>query len=361
MSEVMNHHRCRSVARELEQTRDHVSPLSRADYSQLRIVALPRNESALAFYEFGDPTGRPVLCLHGLSTSGLFFGSWDDFFDNRGVRAIAPCLVGGIYEQGARKTPAQLAAEVVELFDVLGFDRFAVMGCSWGTLIELSVLQQAPERISSAGFMGPMLPLEFVSDAEIARLKSDVRLSLRMARSAPAIHRWLMKVVCQLPISVLMDQFKDTRISEAERASLAAGHTFRKNLARSMEECRRTGSAFFTQGWRMFHDVAGYSLRDLASLARDVNVRLYIGEHDNVHLPAFAQRIASSIAGLSGRPDDIALKGSEEVHSGSSAFEQVWKQGNCSIWQVPRAGRMACLLYFQEALENLLADDLFAV
>ena len=64
------------------------------DYAILHTKDLPRTGSAISYFEFGDPAGRPMLLLHGLSVSGLFFEQYHSDFLELGIRAIAPCMVG---------------------------------------------------------------------------------------------------------------------------------------------------------------------------------------------------------------------------------------------------------------------------
>ena len=41
--------------------------------------------------------------------------------------------------------------------------------------------------------------------------------------------------------------------------------------------------------------------------------------------------------------------------AGEGRFQLDVARGNCSVWSIDGAGRMACVLYFKDALGNLLA------
>lgn len=322
------------------------------DVARLRIRSLPKSGSCVAYFELGDPDGKPLLCLHGLSVSGFFFDQFHGHFAARGIRAIAPCLLGGIYVPDPAKTVEDLAGQVIELLDVLGVDRFDVMGFSWGTLAELALVARVPLRIGRASFLGPMVPLKFLDARDVARMKSDVRLSISMASRVPALHRWLMRAVCRLPVSALVDQFKDKKLSIAETRALASGSAFAAHLSHCIDECTRTGSSFFTDGWRMFTDEPGYALSDLASVASRTELRFYVGEHDNVHLPSNATLLATALAGTARCvPEQVS-----EV-SVTGIFRKVYSHEHCSIWMAPGAGRLACILYVEEALDDLSHAD----
>ncbi len=321
------------------------------EYTRLQVRSLPRQRSALAYFELGDPQGMPLLCLHGLSVSGLYFDQYHAHLAAQGIRAIAPCLLGGIHLRDPSRTIAGMAGELIELMDVLDVPRFDVLGFSWGTLPQLALVVRAPDRVRRAGFVGPMLPTRFLSARHIERLKPDIRTSLTMVRRAPRLHRGLMWLVGRLPVSLLLRQFEDEQLSAAERAAFAAGGPLRAGMAAWIEECRRTGSGFFTDGWRMMLDEPGYALSDLAAKASQVDMRLYVGERDNVHLPAFADMIAAAHRGI----DVGALERASP--SGEGGFRTVFSQGRSQILMAPGAGRMACMLYLRQALDDLVSSE----
>jgi pimeloyl-ACP methyl ester carboxylesterase len=300
-----------------------------------------------------------LLCLHGLSLSGFVFAQYQEHFAAKGIRAIAPCLLGGISMPDPGKTIDDLADEVIELLDTLGIERFDAIGFSWGTLPELALLARIPHRIRKAGLLGAMVPVSFFGPEDAARLKPDIRLSLRMARHVPALHRWLMWLVCRLPVAALVGQFRDENLSPAEVEALAPGSAFNRQLSRCIAECVRTGSRFFTHGWRMVLNEPRYALDDLALLASSrVDVRLYVGEHDNVHLRSFAETIAAACAGTTA--DGLKPSGSparpREAGRTTGLFQLLCARDPCTVWMLPGAGRMACMLYLEEALDHLMSE-----
>jgi pimeloyl-ACP methyl ester carboxylesterase len=350
---------CNVAEQRLNRLREQVRSHGSFDYARLHVSPLPKSGSSMAYFDLGDPDGTPMLCLHGLSVSGFYFEQFQAYFVANGIRAIAPCLLGGVYIPDARKTAHDLARDLIELLDLLAIDRFDVIGFSWGTLPELALLARVPRRIGRAGFLGPMLPLKFLDPRDVGRLKSDVRLSIGMAGRVPALHRGLMWLVCRLPVSALLNQFKDDNLSINEANALAPGSAFGANLSRCILECTGTGSRFFTDGWRMFLDEPGYALGDLASAASHVEVRFYVGEHDNVHLPSNATLLAAACTGAApGELEPVGLRLQRQgAGHGIGAFVQVYSRGPCSIHMAPGAGRMACILYVEDALDDMLSSS----
>ncbi len=102
----------------------------------------------------------------------------------------------------------------------------------------------------------------------------------------------------------------------------------------------------------MFHGKPGYALDDLKGVAR-VDVRLYIAERDNVHLPYFSAQIAGAITGVS--IAEVSERMAKPFGNGADVFAKVFAEENCGIWLVPHAGRLACMVNFRDALKNLVA------
>jgi pimeloyl-ACP methyl ester carboxylesterase len=328
------------------------------EYARLHIRDLPRSRSAIAYFDLGDPQGVPLLCLHGLSVSGLCFDGYHDELARQGVRAIAPCMLGGIHLQDTTRTVSTLTGVLIELMDVLNLPRFDTLGFSWGTIPQLALIARVPDRIRRAGLVGPMLPTRFLAPRHIEQLKPDVRASLAMARRVPALHRALMGLVGLMPVSMLLRQFEDESLGDAERAALAPGGWLRAGLARWIEECRRTGSSFYTRAWQLMLEEPGYALSDLAAAASQIDLRLYVGETDTVHLPVFADMIAAAHRGIDvgelRRAEPSTSPGSA-APSGANVYRDVFSQGRTRILMVPGAGRMACMLYLQQALGDLMS------
>lgn len=342
--------------RRLRRLLDQAGGAAAPEYVRLHIRALPDSHSAIAYFELGDPQGTPVLCLHGLAVSGLVFDAEHEHFAANGIRAIAPCLLGGISLHDPVRTISGMSGELLELMDVLGTPRFDVLGFSWGTLPQLALVLRAPGRVRRAGFVGPMLPTKFLSANDIGRLKPDIRASLALARRMPALHRGLMRLVGLLPASALRRQFEDERLSAPERAALAPGGSLHANLERWIDECRRSGSGFYTQGWQMMQAEPGYASSDLAA-ASQVDVRLYVGEHDDVHLPIFADRIAAAHCGIDVAGLDRAKQSAADAANGADTFRTMFSQGRTRILVAPGAGRMACMLHLRQALDDLVCTE----
>ena len=152
-------------------------------------IARLQDGSLLTYWELGDPNGVPLIALHGMGASGLMFSAHDEFFRARGVRCIAPNLVGGLADPPPESRLADLAATVLRLADHLRIEKFQLIAISYGTLMALGVATQAPNRVERAGLFGPMPPGSWLAEhPELAKgaRQNDAAL-WSTARRSPAL------------------------------------------------------------------------------------------------------------------------------------------------------------------------------
>ena len=123
-------------------------------------VALP-DDRLLAYAEFGDPDGRPVLFFHG--TPGYRRNPWvaDAKLRSAGVRLIAPDRPGvGRSTPKPRRRLLDWPDDVQHLADALGLERFAVVGFSNGGPHAAASAYKLGPRLSHTALVAPMPPLD---------------------------------------------------------------------------------------------------------------------------------------------------------------------------------------------------------
>ena len=126
----------------------------------------------LTVHRLSEPSGTPVLAVHGITANGL---SWQRFASAVGTRATvwAPDLrgraasraVGGPYGLGAH------ADDLVRVLDHLGLDRAAVVGHSMGAFVTALLAARHPDRVERAvlvdgGFAFPPPPDQSPDDVD---------------------------------------------------------------------------------------------------------------------------------------------------------------------------------------------------
>src|SRR5262249_13234638 len=97
-----------------------------------RVLTL-RDGRRLAYLDYGDAAGFPILCCHGTPGSRLDFAVYGTPLDEVHVRLIVPDRPG--YGCSEAKRTARLLDwpdDVAQLADHLGLARFAVLGVSGG-------------------------------------------------------------------------------------------------------------------------------------------------------------------------------------------------------------------------------------
>lgn len=102
----------------------------------------------LAVEEWGDPSGRPVVYLHGTPLSRLARHPDDAMFERHGVRLITydrPGYGNSSPLRGRRIVDA--ASDVAAIADLLGLRRFHVFGVSGGAPHALACAAQLPDRV----------------------------------------------------------------------------------------------------------------------------------------------------------------------------------------------------------------------
>ena len=105
----------------------------------------------LAFTDLGDPDGACAFYFHGAPGGRLELADQDDAFGEVGVRVITADRPGyGGSSPHPGRTTADWTADVVELADHLGIDRFAVMGLSSGGPYTVACAALLGDRVSAA-------------------------------------------------------------------------------------------------------------------------------------------------------------------------------------------------------------------
>lgn len=102
----------------------------------------------LAYAEYGDPDGTPVVFCHGMPGSRVSGSIARDRKADLGVRVIAPDRPGIGQSTFAGVRPlADWAADVADLMDALGIDEYGVTGFSAGAPYALACAAHTTDRV----------------------------------------------------------------------------------------------------------------------------------------------------------------------------------------------------------------------
>lgn len=133
---------------------------------ETRTTELPDGRK-LAWTEFGDEGGVPVINCHGGLTSRLDVGRCDAVARTSGIRLISPDRPGiGRSERRRGRTLLDWPSDVAALADEIGLTRFAVMGWSAGGAYAAACAYALPSRVSAAALVTSVIPRDWEGMAE---------------------------------------------------------------------------------------------------------------------------------------------------------------------------------------------------
>jgi pimeloyl-ACP methyl ester carboxylesterase len=115
----------------------------------------------LAYDEYGDPDGTPVIFNHGLAHSRVIRHPHDAVTASLGVRVIAADQpgAGGSSPQPGRKI-VDWGKDVEELVDALGLGTVNVAGHSDGAPFALAIPHWLPDRVGRIALASPLASLD---------------------------------------------------------------------------------------------------------------------------------------------------------------------------------------------------------
>jgi len=141
---------------------------------------------ALAYREYGDPEGSPVVNCHGGLLSGLDVAPFDDAARALGLRLVSPDRPGiGASASSPDRTTADWAADVRGLLDGLGIDRAAAFGWSMGGQYALACGALLADRVDRVVVVAGCLPLD--DDDTFGALNAMDRRLTRLAQHHPHV------------------------------------------------------------------------------------------------------------------------------------------------------------------------------
>lgn len=168
--------------------------------------SVPVNDFELAILQAGPADAPPLLLIHGYTAAKEDFADHLDGLARLGWHAVAPDLRGhgqsSKPDDPAAYSLRQFAADILELADALGWDRFTLLGHSMGGMVAQHVALAAPDRLdalvlmdTSHGALGEHVPPELVDLAKQVVTDGGMRAYLEVSKtikdplSSPAYQR----------------------------------------------------------------------------------------------------------------------------------------------------------------------------
>lgn len=248
------------------------------------------DERTLACLELGDPGGAPVIYFHGFPGSRLEARLAADAAERLGLRLLAPDRPGfGESTFLPGRTIGNWAADVAELTDQLGLQRFAVVGVSGGGPYALGCAARIPGRLGGVALVGALGPLAGMRSTR--GMVALNRLALALAARSPSMARLAIGLaarwVRQRPERFLARM--SAGAPAADRAVLTdAG--YRAIFGASTAEALRQGGRGVAWELTLLARAWDFRLKEVS-----VPVRIWQGLADNIVPAAMARRLAGEL------------------------------------------------------------------
>jgi pimeloyl-ACP methyl ester carboxylesterase len=252
-------------------------------------VELPDGRE-LAYEEYGDPSGFPVLSFHGGLSSRLDAAPAHPAAVAGGVRLLSPDRPGmGLSTFQRDRRLVDWPADVTHLADALGLDRFAVMGWSAGGPYAAVCAAKLHGRVTAAALLSSSVPLDRYGTTK--GLTSEDRALLYMTRHAPRLASALMKASIVNASNTRLMRAALRSFPPVDRSVLTEFGP--PELALSfVRESMRQGTEGCVQDYRIFGEPWGFELEEIT-----VPVQIWEGSEDSTGPPGYRAYLQRHIPG----------------------------------------------------------------
>jgi pimeloyl-ACP methyl ester carboxylesterase len=254
-------------------------------------VILLRDRRRLAYAEYGDTQGRPVLFFHGFPGSRLEASMTDAVARQRGLRMIAPDRPGfGLSDFQPHRRITDWPGDMTQLADALGIERFAVAGISGGGPYALACAEAIPERLTAAAVLSGVGPMD--SAAATHGMSRQNRILFRLSRISPVVVRVpfvvMEQTVRHFPDRIAAQMMKT--MPPPDRAVMqdpAMQQMFKED---AVEALRHGTKGAALEGW-LYTRPWGFRLEDIRMRVHlwqggaDVNVPIAMGREMAARIP----------------------------------------------------------------------------
>jgi len=255
--------------------------------------------AVLAFEEYGDPSGVPVIFCHGWPSSRTMAQLTDDAARGLGIRIISPDRPGisGSSMQGDRKL-SDWPALVERLVDFLGLNDFRILAISGGAPYAYATAIAIPERVRAIAIVGGVIPFAELKD--FTGLLPLYRWMLAFYRNRPQLLRQLFRLArpflsFRAPIRLRPLLLKMLLLRPCDAASLRDNAAF-EAIFESQRRAWRGSAEGVMDDARIYAQPWGFAVQDVR-----VPVRLWHGKQDRAFAICLAEEIANRLPNCKAR------------------------------------------------------------
>jgi pimeloyl-ACP methyl ester carboxylesterase len=246
----------------------------------------------MAYSEFGDPGGKPILFFHGWPGARLQGAILDRSATSLGLRVISPDRPGfGRSDYQPDRTILDWPEDLLVLADRLQLEDFSVLGLSGGAPYALACAVKIPHRLTAVGIISGIGPSDAPDAAQGVNPK--LKQTIKMCMTAPWLVRfslWRMARKRHRDPARAFAHLLNT-LPEPDREALSQPTIKPLALAASTDTFRNGTKGHFHEIC-LFARPWGFQMGDIQA-----PVQLWHGEEDEEILPITAHRQSQSIPG----------------------------------------------------------------
>lgn len=251
-----------------------------ADYQTLTL----KDNRVLSYAEYGAPTGLSLIGFHGMPGSRYVLKSADEAARAAGVRLIAPERPGyGFSRPHPQGTLLSYTDDVLQLANVLGFDRFAVMGVSGGGPYAVACAHQLSQRLTNATVVSGIGPLSLPHSTQ--GMQRPNRIMFTLGRFSPALTGFLLPRLIKSSLPTL-----DKHVQAGTSPNSDISPEVFAIMAADQHEAIRMGGQGIIFDMKMLWRPWGFRLEEICT-----PVRLWHGEADDLAPARLAHHLVDRI------------------------------------------------------------------
>ncbi|MGY1915338.1 alpha/beta fold hydrolase [Blastococcus sp. SYSU DS0973] len=220
-----------------------------------------RDGRVLAYAEYGDPAGWPVLGCHGSPSSRLERHVEDpDAYRRWGMRVIVPDRPGfGRSDPQPGRRVQDWPDDVGQLLDHLGVDRFSVVSLSGGAAYALACAHTFADRVRAVGILGGAPPPD-VPWPWPRWVPRRVRAAAHRPAQLAAVLRPVLAPIGLRP--AMIPRYLQLRLNAADRRVIGRP-AVRGILAATFSEGLRNGTAVLAEDRALLFRPWGFPLSEI--------------------------------------------------------------------------------------------------
>ena len=238
----------------------------------------------------GEPDASPVLFCHGLADSRLSARSFAAAARELGLRLVAPDRPGiGGTDARRLNQVVDWVPEATLVLDMLAAGPVALLGVSGGGAFAAACAAEMPHRVRNLLLISPLGPPTWPTRG----MAAGQRLSLQVARHAPAIGGWFLGRLATLARRAprLFLRLATSEMPDIDRRALAQPDLREAFLTNYLQAFHR-GSWGVGQDLRMLTRPWGFDLEAIT-----VPTSIHHGDADTTVPLQHARRFAEAIPG----------------------------------------------------------------